>query len=152
VTRHDDSTAAPAPGAATPDEAAEEPRTREPEPTLTDLWRRSAARASDTLLASLAAAGTLAVGAAFAVSLDLVPARVAKWWPLLLPPIAAGGFGLWGIAAREEAERRAARDGLSWVLATLVALRWLAALSAALALAVALVLMLTLALGTRTPG
>ena len=135
-----------------PDATSDGPPAPEAEPTLANLWRGSASRASDSLLAGLAAAGALAIGAACALALDVVPARLARWWPLLLPPIVAGGFGLWGIAAREEAERRAQMTGARWVLAALVALRWLAALSAAVALGVALVLMVAFALGTRTPG
>ena len=121
--------------------------TRAPGPTLDELWRRYAEQASDARLAALTALGAIAATACGALALGIVPARLARWWPLLLPGIGAGGFGLWGIAAREEAERRAAGSGPRALLVALAVLRWIAALAAALALGVGLALGLSLALG-----
>ena len=118
-----------------------------PDPTLVELWRRTASRASDARLAGLAALGAVAAAAAVTLGLGVVPGRVARWWPLLLPGIAAGAFGLWGIAAREEAERRAAGADAPAVVVALAALRWLAVAAAAAALGLALILALGVALG-----
>ena len=120
---------------------------RDRSPTLPELWRRAAARASDSWLAGLAGVGAVAAAAGCAVALGVAPGRLASWWPALLPAIAAGSFGLWGIAAREEAERRSSAGGSRGWLATLVALRWLAAVTASVTLGVALVLLLGVALG-----
>jgi hypothetical protein len=86
-----------------------------------------ARRASDGALVLAAAAGVVAVTV-------LVLWRPA-WWAPLMPALAVGSFGAWGVAEREAAERRAAPPTTSpaappatssAVLRALVGAQWLA--------------------------
>lgn len=75
-----------------------------------------ARRSSDGALAAAAAVGLVAL-------VGLLAARPA-WWVLALPLVAVGAYGVWGIAEREEAERRGrAAGGPGRALAVV---RWLA--------------------------
>ncbi|MDQ3699148.1 MAG: hypothetical protein M3373_14180 [Gemmatimonadota bacterium] len=118
------------------------------EPTVGDLWRHYAGRTSTGQLASLAAVGVLAATAASALALGVGPSWAMTWWPLLLPALAAGAFGVWGIAAREEVWRRTSGTSSAAVSALLAAIRWLAALSAVLVFGMAVIFGLFVALGT----
>jgi hypothetical protein len=75
---------------------------------LRDLWCSTARRASDIQLAACVA---LAIGAAigFGIGALVDVRRALHWWPVLLPALLAGTFGLWGIADREMLERSASR-------------------------------------------
>jgi hypothetical protein len=75
-----------------------------------------ARRSSDEALAAAAAVGLMAVA-------GLWVARPA-WWVLALPLVALGAFGAWGMAEREQRERRALAEGGPG--RALVVVQWLA--------------------------
>jgi hypothetical protein len=95
-----------------------------------------ARRASDGALAACAGAGLLA--------LALLVAIHPRWGALLLPFVALGAFGAWGIADRELAPRLA-RVPRPRAVAALVAARWIiAAVGTVAAIASAMWLMTVL--------
>ena len=67
---------------------------------LRDLWTHYAHEASDARLVTLASIGLVGV-VGFIVLIFVDATRVARWWPLVLPAVFAGAFGVWGIADRE---------------------------------------------------
>lgn len=67
---------------------------------LRDLWTHYAHEASDARLVTLASVGLAGV-VGFIVLIFVDATRVARWWPLVLPAVFAGAFGVWGIADRE---------------------------------------------------
>jgi len=78
-----------------------------------------ARHSSDGALVLAAAAGVVAV----TVLVLWQPA----WWALLMPVLAVGAFGAWGVAEREAAERRGGHAGSSvTVVRALVGAQWLA--------------------------
>jgi hypothetical protein len=68
------------------------------------VWSSAARRATD---AQLAVCVVVAVVAAlvFGIGLLVSVRRVFPWWPLVAPALAAGTFGVWGIADRELREK-----------------------------------------------
>jgi hypothetical protein len=73
---------------------------------LRDLWCSTARRASDSQLAACVAVA-IAAGVGFGIGALLDVRRAFHWWPLVLPALLAGTFGLWGIADREMVEQSA---------------------------------------------
>ncbi len=71
-----------------------------PEPSLADLWRRFARRATDAQLAICAAFFPITV-AAFIVVAVARPQWTLHWWPVTAPPLLVAAFGIWGIGDRE---------------------------------------------------
>jgi hypothetical protein len=84
------------------------------EPSLADLWRRSARRASDTQLAVCAALFPVTVAACVVVALAR-PRWTLHWWPLTAIPLVVAAFGIWGIGDRELAAPDAAASSARWV-------------------------------------
>lgn len=113
---------------------------------LRDLWRAYARRMSDTGLALCVAMSVLLI-VAFAV-IALMHARWAlRWWPAVLPPMFAAGFGAWGIADRELTDRRRG-EGRPLAVRLLVAVEWAACIAAALAVAAGTLVFLRVTVGT----
>jgi hypothetical protein len=70
------------------------------EPSLADLWRRSARRASDTQLAACASVLPITVVASVIIAFSR-PRWTVDWWPLTAVPLLVAAFGIWGIGDRE---------------------------------------------------
>jgi hypothetical protein len=105
-------------------------------PSLLAMVASRARRTSDGALAACAGAGLIA--------LALLVAIHPRWGALLLPFVALGAFGAWGIADRELAPRLT-RVPRSRAVAALVAARWIsAALGTVAAIAGAMWLMTVL--------
>ena len=81
---------------------------------LRDVWSSAARRASDTQLAACVALAIVAA-LAFGVGLLISVRRTLPWWPLVLPALLAGTFGVWGIADRElsDSTRRSSQRALA---------------------------------------
>jgi hypothetical protein len=87
------------------------------EPSLADLWRRSARRATDTQLAICAGFLPMTIVASIAVAAAR-PHWTLGWWPIIAPPLLVAAFGIWGIGDRELAVRGGggATNRLGWRL------------------------------------
>jgi hypothetical protein len=85
------------------------------EPSLADLWRRSARRATDAQLAVCASFLPMTIVASIIVAFAR-PHWTLVWWPVTAPLLFVAAFGIWGIGDRELAGRgdRAASDRLGW--------------------------------------
>jgi hypothetical protein len=70
------------------------------EPSLADLWRRAARRATDAQLAACAAMLPAALVASVVIAL-VRPQWTLRWWPMTALPLLAAAFGIWGIGDRE---------------------------------------------------
>jgi hypothetical protein len=70
------------------------------EPSLGDLWRRLARRATDTQLAVCASLLPVTVVASVVVALAR-PQWTPRWWPVTAIPLLVAAFGIWGIGDRE---------------------------------------------------
>jgi len=113
---------------------------------LRDLWRFYARKMSDTALLVCATVSIFLV-AAFAVTTLLNARWALHWWPLMLPAVFAGAFGVWGIADREISEGTRAANG-PVPKRMLVILEWAASVVAALAAAGAVIVFLRVTVGT----
>ena len=130
----------------TPRAATEIEQSARADADLRDLWRFYARKMNDTALVACASVSVVLV-VAFAL-IALLNARWAlHWWPLMLPPVFAGAFGVWGIADRELSERKHAANG-PVPSRMLVILEWAAACVAALAAAGAVIVFLRVTVGT----
>ncbi|HEY2165113.1 MAG TPA: hypothetical protein VGH04_14030 [Gemmatimonadaceae bacterium] len=83
------------------------------EPSLADLWRRSARRATDTQLAACAAALPITVVASVIVAFSR-PRWTIDWWPLTAVPLLVAAFGIWGIGDRELVAPEAGAAPAKW--------------------------------------
>ena len=83
------------------------------EPSLADLWRRSARRATDTQLAICAALLPVTVAASIVVALSR-PRWTLDWWPVTAVPLLVAAFGIWGIGDRELAAPEVGRAPAKW--------------------------------------
>ena len=83
------------------------------EPSLADLWRRSARRATDTQLAVCAALLPVTVVASIVVALAR-PGWTLRWWPVTAIPVLVTAFGIWGIGERELAAPEAVGSPARW--------------------------------------
>jgi hypothetical protein len=83
------------------------------EPSLADLWRRSARRATDTQLAVCAALLPITVVASVVVAFTR-PEWTLHWWPTTAAPLLVAAFGIWGIGDRELAAPGAAGSPARW--------------------------------------
>ncbi len=83
------------------------------EPSLADLWRRSARRASDTQLAVCASLLPVTVVAGIVVALAR-PEWTLRWWPVTAIPLLVAAFGIWGIGDRELAAPAAVGSPVRW--------------------------------------
>ena len=83
------------------------------EPSLADLWRRSARRATDTQLAACASLLPATVVAGIVVALAR-PDWTLRWWPLTAIPLLVAAFGIWGIGDRELAAPEAVGSPARW--------------------------------------
>ncbi|GAC1655214.1 MAG: hypothetical protein NVS4B3_19750 [Gemmatimonadaceae bacterium] len=101
-------------------------------------WRRGAAAASDEQLALCTLLGVAAAA---------VAAFLHRWWVLVLPFIAVGGFGLAGIATREEGELRSSGHSSQVLIAALILMRWTGVAVVVLSVLIAMRAFLALALG-----
>jgi hypothetical protein len=110
---------------------------------LRDVWCSAARRATDAQLVACVAAAMVAA-VAFGIG-ALVDVRAAfRWWPLVLPALLAGAFGVWGIADRqiaEESTTSASRRALE-------AVKWCAAAGGGVVGALAAVGVLRITIGT----
>jgi hypothetical protein len=88
------------------------PATRD-EPSLADLWRRSARRATDTQLAICAAVLPATVLASTIVAFAR-PQWTLDWWPVTALPLLVAAFGIWGIGDRELAAPEAGAQPAKW--------------------------------------
>src|ERR1041385_2892643 len=70
------------------------------EPSLADVWRRTAQQATDAQLAACAALPPLPILAIIAVAV-LRPRWTLEWWPAVAVPLLVSAFGIWGIGQRE---------------------------------------------------
>jgi hypothetical protein len=70
------------------------------EPSLADLWRRTARRATDAQLAVCAALLPVTVLASIVVAFAR-PQWTLEWWPITAVPLLVAAFGIWGIGDRE---------------------------------------------------
>lgn len=114
-----------------PEEASDQVR-----PSLLAMVASRARRTSDGALAACAGAGLIA--------LALLLAARPRWGALLIPFVALGAFGAWGIADRELSPRLA-RVPRPRAVAALVAARWIfAAIGTIAAIASAMWLMTVL--------
>jgi hypothetical protein len=130
----------------TPRAATEIEQSARADADLRDLWRFYARKMNDTALLVCATVSILLV-AAFAV-IGLLNAHWAlHWWPLVLPPVFVGAFGVWGIADSELSERARTADGAA-PARMLVILEWAASGVAALAAAGAVIVFLRVTVGT----
>lgn len=108
-------------------------------PTIYAMLADRARRTSDGGLAACTAAGLLAL----ATLIGLQP----RWWPPLVPVIALGAFGAWGIADRELASRPAAGGGARGAGAALRIVKWASAAIGTLAAVFTGIWLMALALG-----
>ena len=83
------------------------------EPSLADLWRRSARRATDTQLAVCAALLPVTVIASIVVALAR-PGWTLRWWPATAIPLLVAAFGIWGIGDRELAAPETVGSPARW--------------------------------------
>jgi hypothetical protein len=83
------------------------------EPTLADLWRQFARRASDTRLAACAALLPATVVASIVVAFAR-PLWTLRWWPVTAIPLLVAAFGIWGIGDRELAAPEAVGSPVRW--------------------------------------
>jgi len=81
---------------------------------LREVWSSAARRASDAKLVACVAVAIVAA-LAFGVGLLISVRRTFPWWPLVLPALFAGTFGVWGIADREMSDttRRSSHRALA---------------------------------------
>lgn len=81
---------------------------------LREVWSSAARRASDAKLVACVAVAIVAA-LAFGVGLLISVRRTFPWWPLVLPALFAGTFGVWGIADREMSDttRRSSQRALA---------------------------------------
>jgi len=114
---------------------------------LGELWRLYAHRMSDTGLLLCVSVSILII-AGFSVFALLHAHWASRWWPIALPPIFVGAFGVWGIADRELAERRRDAQARRFALRVLVGLEWASCTAAALAAAAVVIVFLRLTVGT----
>jgi hypothetical protein len=70
------------------------------EPSLADLWRRTARRATDTQLALCAALLPMTVVASIIIAFAR-PEWTLVWWPVAALPLIVAALGFWGIGDRE---------------------------------------------------
>jgi hypothetical protein len=83
------------------------------EPSLADLWRRSARRATDGQLAVCAALLPITVVASVVVAFTR-PEWTVRWWPTTAAPLLIAAFGIWGIGDRELAAPQAVGSPARW--------------------------------------
>lgn len=83
------------------------------EPSLADLWRRSARRATDAQLAICAAFLPMTIVASIVVAI-VRPRWTLGWWPIAAPPLLVAAFGIWGIGDRELAAPRPDARAPAW--------------------------------------
>ncbi len=83
------------------------------EPSLADLWRRSARRATDAQLAVCAALLPITVVAGVVVAFTR-PEWTLRWWPTTAAPLLVAAFGIWGIGDRELAAPEAVGSRARW--------------------------------------
>jgi hypothetical protein len=83
------------------------------EPSLADLWRRLARRATDTQLAVCASLLPITVAASAVVALAR-PQWTLQWWPITAVPLLVAAFGIWGIGDRELAAPEADGSPARW--------------------------------------
>jgi hypothetical protein len=83
------------------------------EPSLADLWRRSARRATDTQLAACASLLPVTVATAIVVALAR-PQWTLRWWPITALPLLVAAFGIWGIGDRELETPKPAASSARW--------------------------------------
>lgn len=114
---------------------------------LRDLWRIYARRMTDTALV-LCVAVSILLFAGFTVVALMHAHWAQRWWPLALPPIIVGSFGVWGIADRELAERRRKGAIDASTARTLLAIEWASCIAAALAGAASVIAFLKVTVGT----
>lgn len=109
---------------------------------LRELWSATARGATDAqLVACVVIAFAAAIG--FGIGALVSVRRAFQWWPLLLPALLAGTFGVWGIADREMGER----SGERWRRA-LAATKWCSAVAAGIVVALAAIGILKVTIGT----
>lgn len=91
------------------------------EPSLADLWRRSARRATDSQLAICAGLLPITIVAGIVVAL-VRPQWTLSWWPITAPPLLVAAFGIWGIGDRELTARPGGvpSERLGWRLVQVV--------------------------------
>lgn len=114
---------------------------------LRDMWCATARRATDLqLVVSVAVALLIAIAFTIFVLIDV--RRALPWWPLVLPILFAGAFGLWGIADRELESRRTSHGSGRVSHDALIALRAGAAVAAGIIGVLGILGMLRLTIGT----
>lgn len=109
---------------------------------LRDLWCSTARRATDAQLVACVAVA-IAAALAFGIGALLDVRRAFHWWPIVLPALLAGTFGLWGIAEREMVERNASRVSRR----ALAAVKWCSVVAAGIIVALATVGVFRITLG-----
>jgi hypothetical protein len=83
------------------------------EPSLADLWRRSARRATDGQLAVCAAFLPITVVTSVVVAFTR-PEWTLRWWPTTAAPLLIAAFGIWGIGDRELVAPEAVAASSTW--------------------------------------
>jgi hypothetical protein len=83
------------------------------EPSLADLWRRTARRASDAQLAVCAAMLPVTIAASIVVARTR-PQWTLHWWPVTAIPLLVAAFGIWGIGDRELTTTEVATSSVRW--------------------------------------